>query len=454
MAGKTHVLVIPFPAQGHMNPMLQFSKHLTSKGVKVTFLLTPGAFSTNIQLQANFVNIACISDGSGQGDQAEGMVAYVERFRAAVSLSLAELIGKQKSSDNDPATVLVYDSGMPWALEIAQRFGLRGAPFFTQSCAVSAIYYHVYEGNFKLPLEGVTVALPSMPLLETNDLPSFISDAGMYPGLLSLLINQFSNIQKADWLLFNTFDKLEEEIVNWMASQWPVKTIGPTIPSTYLDRRLENDKDYGLNLFQPGAEACIKWLDTMEKGSVVYVSFGSLASLTENQMEEIACGLKNCGSYFLWVVRDSEESKLPRGFMEETSEKGLIVNWCSQVEVLAHRAVGCFMTHCGWNSTLEALSLGVPVVAVPQWTDQATNAKFIVDVWNVGLRVKANDKGIITGEEIEVSVKEVMEGERGNELRRNAACWKELAKEAVDEGGSSAKNIDQFVSEIVQLSST
>lgn len=101
---------------------------------------------------------------------------------------------------------------MPWALEIAQRFGLRGAPFFTQSCAVSAIYYHVYEGNFKLPLEGVAVALPSMPLLETNDLPSFISDTGTYPGLLSLVINQFSNIQKADWLLFNTFDKLEEEV--------------------------------------------------------------------------------------------------------------------------------------------------------------------------------------------------------------------------------------------------
>lgn len=90
----------------------------------------------------------------------------------------------------------------------------------------------------------------------------------------------------------------------------------------YLDRRLENDKDYGLNLFQRGDEACIKWLDTKEKGSVVYASFGSLASLTENQMEEIACGLKNCGSYFLWVVRDSEESKLPPGFMEETSEKG------------------------------------------------------------------------------------------------------------------------------------
>ncbi|XP_058183941.1 mogroside IE synthase-like isoform X1 [Rhododendron vialii] len=453
MAGKTHVLVIPYPSQGHINPMLQFSKHLTSKGVKVTLLLTPGAFSTNIQVQANFVNIVCISDGSGQGDEAEGMVAYVERFRAAVSLSLAELIDKQKSSDDDPAKVLVYDSGMPWALEIAQRFGLRGAPFFTQSCAVTAIYHHVYEGNFKLPLEGVMVALPSMPLLETNDLPSFISDTGTYPGLLSLIINQFSNIQKADWLLFNTFDKLEEEVVNWMTSQWPIKTIGPTIPSMYLDRRLENDKDYGLNLFQPGAEACIKWLDTMEKGSVVYASFGSLASLTENQMEEIACGLRNCGSYFLWVVRDSEESKLPRGFVEETSEKGLIVSWCSQVKVLAHRAVGCFMTHCGWNSTLEALSLGVPMVAVPQWTDQATNAKFIVDVWNVGLRVKANDKGIVTGEEIEVSVKEVMEGERGNELRRNAACWKELAKEAVDEGGSSANNIDQFVSEIVQLSS-
>ena len=125
---------------------------------------------------------------------------------------------------------------------------------------------------------------------------------------------------------------------------------------------------------------------------MVYISFGTLATLGEEQMEEITWGLKNSSCHFLWVVRESEVKKLPINFLQETTEKGSVVSWCPQLEVLAHKAVGCFMTHSGWNSTLEALSLGVPMVAMSQWTNQPTNAKFIVDVWKVGVRIKLNDK--------------------------------------------------------------
>ena len=192
----------------------------------------------------------------------------------------------------------------------------------------------------------------------------------------------------------------------------------------------------------------MKWLDSKEIGTVVYVSFGSLAALGEEQMEELAWALKRSNSYFLWVVRETETKKLPINFLEETSERGLVVTWCPQLEVLAHKAVGCFMTHGGWNSTLEALSLGVPVVSMPQWSDQATNSKFLMDVWKVGIRVKVDEKGIVTREEIELCIKEVM-GERGTEIKGNAMKWKKLAREALDEGGSSDKNIDDFVAKIV-----
>ena len=236
--------------------------------------------------------------------------------------------------------------------------------------------------------------------------------------------------------------------MNWMASRWPVKTIGPAIPSTYLDKRLEGDREYGLSLFKPNVDACMKWLDTKEIGSVVYASFGSMAALGEEQMEELSLGLKNSNCNFLWVVRESEEKKLPDNFLEETTEKGLVVTWCPQLDVLAHKAIGCFMTHCGWNSTLEALSLGVPMVAMPQWTDQPTNATFIADVWKVGIRIKLNEEGIATREEIELCIREVMEGERGKEMKKNSLRWKELAIEAVDEGGSSNKNIEEFVAKL------
>ncbi|KAJ0035592.1 hypothetical protein Pint_26245 [Pistacia integerrima] len=236
-----------------------------------------------------------------------------------------------------------------------------------------------------------------------------------------------------------------------MATQLPVKAIGPTIPSKYLDNRLKNDKDYGLNLFKPNTETCLKWLDSKQPASVIYVSFGSLAALEKNQMEEIAWGLKNSNIFFLWVVRESECEKLPENFSEETSEKGLVVSWCCQLEVLAHESVGCFMTHCGWNSTLEAISVGVPIVAMPQWADQPTNAKFIEDVWGVGMRARGNGEGIVKGEEIEVCIREVMEGERGKEIKRNSKKWKDLAKEAVDEGGSTDKNIQEFVAKVLYM---
>jgi UDP:flavonoid glycosyltransferase YjiC (YdhE family) len=451
---KPHILVFPFPAQGHINPILQFSKRLASKGFKIT-LITVTSVAKSMHIQPNggaSVEIESVSDGFDDAEIAYVVTAHLDRFVATVSQNLINLAGKFVSS-GDPPTVLVYDAIMPFCLDVARKLGIKGAAFFTQMGAVSAIYYHYYEGNLKIGdrVGTTTFSMPAMPTIEIGDLPSLIPDRDLYPAFLSLMVNQFSNFQKADWLLLNSFDKLEEEVLNWMANQWPViKTVGPTVPSFYLDKQLEDDKDYGLNLFHPNAEACMKWLDTKEKSSVVYASFGSLATAGGSQMEELAMALKNSNKNFLWVVRASEESKLPSNFVNETSEKGLVVNWCPQLQVLSHQAVGCFLTHCGWNSTLEALSLGVPMVAMPQWTDQTTNAKYIADVWDAGVRIQANDKGIIiTREEIELGIKEVMEGEKGDKLRRNAVRWKELAKRAVDKGGSSDKNIEEFVSELL-----
>lgn len=237
----------------------------------------------------------------------------------------------------------------------------------------------------------------------------------------------------------------------WMQQQSATRmlTIGPSVPSFYLDKRLKDNNDYGLHLFTPDTDTCMKWLDKKEVASVVYVSFGSLNDLKQEQMNELAWGLGNCNYHFLWVVKLSGEDKLPRNFVEETAEKGLVVEWCQQLEVMAHKAIGCFITHCGWNSTIEALSLGVPMVAMPLWTDQPTNAKFISDVWRVGVRAAADENGLVNREKVEESIKVVMEGDRQEEIKKNAVRWKELAKQAVDEGGSSDKNVDEFVSKIL-----
>jgi UDP:flavonoid glycosyltransferase YjiC (YdhE family) len=199
----------------------------------------------------------------------------------------------------------------------------------------------------------------------------------------------------------------------------------------------------------------LEWLDLKGESSVVYVSFGTLAVLSKRQMDEIACALLDSGFPFLWVIRDNklqkqkdEEDDDELSYREEIekNDNGKIVKWCSQVEVLSHNSLGCFVTHCGWNSTLEGLSSGVPMVAFPQWTDQTTNAKLIEDVWKTGVRMDRDEEGIVKADEIKRCLELVMgKGGNGEEIRRNAKKWKSFAREAVKEGGSSDKNLRNFL---------
>ncbi|KAL9457820.1 hypothetical protein AB3S75_006798 [Citrus x aurantiifolia] len=455
---RVHCLVLSYPAQGHINPLLQFAKRLEHKGLKVTLVTTyfiskslhrdSSSPSTSIALEA-------ISDGFDEGGsaQAEGIEAYLERFWQIGPRSLCELVENMNGS-GVPVDCIVYDSFLPWALDGAKKFGLVGAAFLTQSCVVDCIYYHVNKGLLKLPLLDSQLLLPGMPPLEPQDIPSFVYDLGSYPPVSDRVVKyQFYNIDKGDWVLCNTFYELEKEVAQWLGKHWSLNTIGPTIPSMYLDKQIEEDKDYGFSIFKPNNESCIKWLNDRANGSVVYVSFGSMATIKIEEMEELAWGLKASDKYFLWVVRESEQSKLPENFSEETSQKGLVVNWCPQLEALAHEATGCFLTHCGWNSTMEALSLGVPMVAMPQWTDQSTNSKCVMDVWKTGLKVPADDKGIVRREAIAHCIREILEGERGKEIRQNASKWSNFAKEAVTKGGSSDKNIDDFVANSISSKS-
>ncbi|KAJ6908758.1 hypothetical protein NC651_018971 [Populus alba x Populus x berolinensis] len=138
-------------------------------------------------------------------------------------------------------------------------------------------------------------------------------------------MSQFANLDKADWILINTFYKLSVRVVDTMSKVCPLLTIGPTIPSIYLDKSIDDEDDYGISLCEIDASLSINWLSTKPTGSVVYVSFGSCATLNNKQMEEIAWGLKRSNFHFLWVVMDSEKGKIPEGFVEEVLCKTKIV---------------------------------------------------------------------------------------------------------------------------------
>jgi anthocyanidin 3-O-glucoside 5-O-glucosyltransferase len=248
-------------------------------------------------------------------------------------------------------------------------------------------------------------------------------------------------------ILVNTFSAIEPEALKAI-EKYDLISIGPLIPSAFLDGRDPLDNSFGGDLFQKTKDYT-EWLNSKPESSVVYVSFGSLLNVEKQQMEEIARGLLESRRPFLWVMRaneNGEEDEL--SCMEELGQQGKIVPWCSQLEVLSHPSLGCFVTHCGWNSTLESLTSGIPVVAFPHWSDQATNAKLMVDVWKIGVRVKKNEEGMVKSDEVKRCIEIVMGGEEiGEEMRRNAKKWKDSARKAVKEGGSSYENLKAFVEE-------
>lgn len=446
---KGHVLLLPFTAQGHINPLLQFGKRLASKGLKITFATTV-YFSKSMHLKDCEFDVELFSDGfdeTGPFGAASGAV-FLSTITEVGSRTLSDVINNYNSNpDHEPINCLVCDSILPWALDVGKKFGLITASFYTQPIAVSSIFYHVGKGNLTAPVEEstTTVTLPGLPQLAFQDLPSTVTVLDQDRTSLDMMLGQFSNASQADWLLFNSFDQLESKVLKVMAEVERVRTIGPAVPSIYLDKRIQSDKEHSLNMFTPSDVDYIEWLNSKGAGSVLYASFGSIARLGEEQMEELITGIKQSNKHFLWVIREKEQSKLPDGFAEQVRDKGLLLPWCSQLEVLAHEAVGCFLTHCGWNSTIEALSMGVPMVAMPHIWDQFTNAKFIEDVWELGVRVKKDEMGIVRGKELESCIREVMDGERGETIKANAARWRESAREAVDAGGSSELNIDEFV---------
>ncbi|KAL3642119.1 hypothetical protein CASFOL_012934 [Castilleja foliolosa] len=448
---RAHILVVPYPSQGHVNPMLQFCKRLASKDVKPTLTLT-NFISKSLNPKSDVIAFDTFSDGFDEGgfNQSDGAEDYLARLEIEGSKSLDQLIKSYQNSSN-PIDCIVYDSFLFWALDLAKKYGIKGASFFTQACMVNYVYYYIHHGVLTLPVSTPpAVELPGLPPLELSDMPSFIYVPGSYPAYFKMIVKQFVNLEKADFVLVNTFYKLEMDAVNSMSKVCPILTIGPTIPSFYLDNRVENDNSYDISLFQSDPPTTIiNWLNTKPQGSVVYIAFGSMANLSKAQMEEIAWALSNTNFYFLWVLRASNvDEDLPKEFVHASRDKSLFVHWSPQLDVLSNKAVGCFFSHGGWNSTTEALSLGVPMVVFPQWTDQTMDAKLVEDVWRFGVRVRVGSDGIVRREEIESCIREVMEGEKGKEMKRNACKWKDLAKEAVSEGGTSDINIETFISKL------
>ncbi|XP_052206354.1 crocetin glucosyltransferase, chloroplastic-like [Diospyros lotus] len=454
-----HVLVVAFPGQGHINPALQFAKRLLGMGLKVTFVTAFSALNRMTETAAAAppgLSFVGFSDGYDNGWKTSDTEHFMVEQKRRGSAAMEELVASA-AAQGQPFVHVVYCILLPWVGRVAQKLGLPATFLWLQPASLLDIYFYYFNGYGDEIMKNSddpswSIQLPGLPPLTADDLPPFLfpSDPSNFAiALFKEHIDVITDSQQTNpnsKVLVNTFDELEFDALR-SVKKLNMIAAGPLIPTAFLDGKDPSDTSFGCDLFQKTKDYT-DWLNSKPTASVIYVSFGSYLVLKDHEMEAIARGLLETRRPFLWVVRSGgtdDDQGYELSCKAELEEQGLVIPWCSQVEVLSNPSVGCFFTHCGWNSCIESLALGVPVVGFPLWTDQATNAKLVQDVWKAGIKVRRNREGMVEDGEVKRCLEMAMEGE---EMRRNARKWKDLAKEAAMEGGSSYLNIKNFVDEL------
>lgn len=299
---------------------------------------------------------------------------------------------------------------------------------------------YLTNGYLDTPIDWI----PGMQGIRLKDIPSFIRTTNRDDTMLNFDGGEAQNALKAQGLILNTFESLEDEVISALRQSFPrLYTIGP-LPLLVNNLQPSKLDLIGSNLWKEDT-GCIGWLDTHKPRSVVYVNFGSITVMTAEHLSEFAWGLANSRHPFLWVIRpdliSGEKAILPEGFISQTKDRGVLASWCPQDKVLSHPSVGVFLTHSGWNSTLESICGGVPMICWPFFAEQPTNCRYVCAKWEIGLEIDAN----VRRAEVESLVRETMEGEKGKDMKLNAMEWKEKAEEAIKQGKHSCKDFDELV---------
>ncbi|XP_059669225.1 7-deoxyloganetic acid glucosyl transferase-like [Cornus florida] len=468
-----HVLIFPFPAQGHVSSMLKLAELLCLGNLHVTMLVSEYIHSRLLRhthVHSHFARypgfcFRTISDGLPEDHPRAG--ERVREFFASLKSVTRPLLREMMIDTNcfgtetrRPVTCIIADGTMSFAGDIAIEREIPLIYFRTASaCNFWALFClpELIEAD-EIPLKGNGMDLPvkSVPgmedFLRRRDLPSFcrVDDVNN----LQILKAESRKTLQAQALIKNTFDELEGPVLSQIRAHCPnLFSIGPL--HAHLKARLASDPMFSSTYsssFWEEDQSCVTWLDSQPSKSVIYVSFGSITIVTRDQLMEFWYGLVNSGQRFLWVMRPDSivdkdmESQIPVELVEGTRERGYMVDWAPQEEVLAHPAVGGFLTHSGWNSTLESIVSGVPMICWPYFADQTINSRFVSEVWKLGFDMKDTCDRVT----IEKKIIDLMNVKK-DEFQERANQMAKLAKRAVSKGGSSYCNLDYLINYIESM---
>ncbi|KAJ1254485.1 hypothetical protein BS78_K050600 [Paspalum vaginatum] len=444
---EAHVLVFPFPAQGHLNSFLHFSTGLLRAGLHVTFLHTDhnlrrlGAEAAAASPLLRFLSVpdGLPDDHPRAVDSLPELMESLRTTGAAAYRGLLASLSQRAGRDADgfpPVTCVVADGIMPFAADIAEELGVPAIAYRTVSACAVLAYLSVPRllelGDLPFPEGGGDL---DEPLIDTHEEP-----------LIKAVVAATLHSRKARALMLNTTNSLERSSVAHLAREMrDVFAVGPLhamSPAPAVATSLWRHDD-----------GCLAWLDGQAQAaeqSVVYISLGSLTVISHGQFTEFLSGLVAAGYPFLWVLRPdmlgaSQDAALREAISTVGKDRACVVPWVPQRDVLRHRAVGCFLTHSGWNSTVEGIVEGVPMVCWPFFADQQINSRFVGAVWRNGLDMK----DVCDRDVVEKTVREAMESA---EIRRSAHALAAQVKRDIADDGCSALEFRRLVSFIRDLS--
>ncbi|KAI3672850.1 hypothetical protein L6452_38950 [Arctium lappa] len=465
-----HVLCIPAPAQGHINPMLKLAKILHSRGFLITFVNTEFNHQRLLRSQGTDAvtsglpsfRFETIPDGLPTPENLDATQEVASLCRAMDELFLdpfKSLLTKLMSASSSPVNYIVADVIMSFTLEAAREMDIPEILFWTSGAASLLCidqYPNLLNKGF-MPLKDSSFlvngyldtpydCIPSMPGLRLKDIPPFIRITN--PGdeyMVEFFVRQIERAKTASTIVLNTYHELESDILETLSSIFPpCYGIGPLnlLEKEIVHKSLASIKS---NLWKEETE-CLEWLDSKAPLSVIYVNFGSITVMTPQQQVEFCWGLAKSNYSFLWILRPDlvigDSAMLPPELLAETKSRGLFASWCPQEQVLKHPSIGGFLTHSGWNSTIESISSGVPMICWPFFGDQQTNCWMSCNKWGVSMEIDNN----VLSDEVAKLVIELMNGEKGKEMRKNAINWKNKAEKACAfPYGSSMVNMEKMI---------
>uniref|UniRef100_A0ACD5USC0 Uncharacterized protein n=1 Tax=Avena sativa TaxID=4498 RepID=A0ACD5USC0_AVESA len=457
-------VAVPFPAQGHLNQLMHLSLLVASRGLSVHYA-APAAHVRQAQsrvhgwdpkalasIQFHDLDVSTYESPAPDPTAASPFPSHLmpmwETFTAAARAPLAALL--ETLSATHRRVVVVYDNLNAFAAVEAARLS-NGEAFGLQCVAISYSLAWL-DGGHELLRDHDLQFLP-IDACTTKEFVDYVSRAA------AELLDKGG--MPSSGLVMNTCRALEGEFIDAIAENPAFKdrklfAVGPLNPLLDASARTPGKTRH----------ECMEWLDKQPAASVLYVSFGTTTSFRVHQIAEMAAAIKGSRQRFIWVLRDADRAdifaasggetpyeKLLSEFTRETEGTGLVITgWAPQLEILAHGATAAFMSHCGWNSTMESLSHGKPILAWPMHSDQPWDAELLCKYLKVGFLVRPWEKHseVVPAASIQEVIEEALVSDNGIAVRHRAKMLGEGVRASVAQGGSSSKGLDDFVAYITR----